>query len=112
MILECLEPSLCDLVVSSFDGDLVDGKYGGYGSLVLDNGNIYDGEFSNGLFHGKGCFTSLLFFLVVLLTNLFTGRFTWINGVVYDGDFVYGKFTGQGTYTWPDNSTYTGLCDT
>ena len=93
MILECLEPSLCELVVRSFDGDLVDGKYGGYGSLVLDNGNIYDGEFFNGLFHGKG-------------------RFTWINGVMYDGNFVHGKFTGQGTYTWPDTSTYTGFFNT
>ena len=54
MIVECLEPSLCDLIVTSFDGDLIDGKYGGYGSLVLDNGNTYDGEFNNGLFHGKG----------------------------------------------------------
>ena len=45
----------------------------------------------------------------ILFIHSHIGRFTWINGVVYDGDFVYGKFTGQGTYTWPDNSTYTGL---
>ncbi len=68
MIVECLEPSLCDLIVTSFDGDLIDGKYGGYGSLVLDNGNTYDGEFNNGLFHGKGIIYNRLLIHCLCLT--------------------------------------------
>jgi|LauGreSBDMM110SN_4_FD.fasta_scaffold739305_1 hypothetical protein len=73
MIVECLEPSLCDLIVASFDGDLIDGKYGGYGSLVLDHGNTYDGEFKNGLFHGKGMiyFQLLIHFLCLTCSLIF-----------------------------------------
>jgi len=72
MIAECLEPSLCELIVSSFEGDIVDGKYGGYGSLVLDNGNVYDGEFCNGLFHGKGI--NAVVFVWFMIANSFICR--------------------------------------
>jgi len=64
---EVLEPSLCDNVVTSYDGLVNDaGCYEGVGIAVLDNGAMYEGNFSNGLMHG-------------------TGKITWSDGTVYQG---------------------------
>ena len=64
---EVLEPSLCDNVVTSYDGLVNDaGCYEGVGIAVLDNGAMYEGNFLNGLMHG-------------------TGKITWPDGTVYQG---------------------------
>jgi len=64
---EVLEPSLCDNVVTSYDGLVNDaGCYEGVGVAVLDNGAMYEGNFLNGLMHG-------------------TGKITWPDGTVYQG---------------------------
>jgi hypothetical protein len=46
--------------------------------LALSNGDIYEGEFLNGLFHGNGYY------------------FYSKDGVYYKGDWVNGKRQGQG----------------
>ena len=52
-------------------------KPNGVGMLLLDSGEVYKGEFQNGVIHGKG-------------------RFEDKSGNWYEGDFVQGKKHGKG----------------
>ena len=80
--------------------------------LISANGDRYEGDFINGMFHGKGVFIWVKgdryegdFFL-----NKRTGKgiYLWASGESYEGDFVDGKLDGWGIYTWPDGSYYEG----
>ena len=56
---------------------------------VWESGDIYEGGFVDGLFHGKG-------------TILYS------DGSSYVGEFKDGKRNGQGTQTFSDGSSYVG----
>ena len=80
--------------------------------LIYADGNQYEGDFINGMFHGKGVFTWANgdryegdFFL-----NKRTGKgsYWWSSGESYEGDFVDGKLSGWGKYTWSDGTFYNG----
>ena len=80
--------------------------------LIYANGDRYEGDFINGMFHGKGIFIWAKgdrydgdFFL-----NKRTGKgiYLWASGESYEGDFVDGKLDGWGIYTWPDGAYYEG----
>ncbi|MBM7661694.1 hypothetical protein JOC85_002497 [Bacillus mesophilus] len=53
------------------------------------DGTTYNGEFENGLAHGKG-------------------TIEWVNGNIYTGDFTEGKITGQGKLMFSDGAVYEG----
>ncbi|MBQ8576530.1 MAG: hypothetical protein IJ449_00965 [Clostridia bacterium] len=61
----------------------------GEGTLEYSTGDVYEGEFENGVISGEG-------------------TFRYANGDVYEGAFLNGAKNGQGVYTWFDGSTYTG----
>ena len=42
---------------AKYKGDVVIGRPHGVGTLVYPDGNKYDGEWMNGLFHGQGIYT-------------------------------------------------------
>jgi tetratricopeptide (TPR) repeat protein len=54
-----------------------------------ENGDKYEGEFTNRKFNGKG-------------------TYTYANGDKYVGEFVDGKFTGRGTFTCSNGKQFTG----
>ena len=72
-----------------YDGEFQDGLPHGKGISNHPNGMRYDGEFKNGLPHGKG-------------TNTFS------SGASYIGEYKNDKQHGQGTFTSPDGSKYVG----
>ncbi|KAM7011941.1 ankyrin repeat and MYND domain-containing protein 1 [Tautogolabrus adspersus] len=53
------------------------------------DGSRYEGEFVNGLKHGKG-------------------RYTWFNGEYYEGFFYKDYKHGDGLYCWPTGHNFTG----
>jgi len=61
-----------------YEGNYLNGKKEGFGTLYFSNGDIYIGEFKQDKFHGKG-------------------YLSWISGDSYRGDFVDGKKHGKGT---------------
>ncbi len=61
----------------------------GHGVAYLPDGSFYDGEFQQGLFHGKG-------------------SLVWKNGSRYEGDFHQGHMHGTGILSLPMGATYTG----
>jgi len=79
-----------DLYEGGFAGAA--GRYDGNGRYVWACGKTYDGQFKDGLPHGRGMMSSP-------------------QGWVYVGNFVQGKFEGQGKFVWPGdgNNLYEGL---
>ena len=57
--------------------------------MKLENGFIYDGEFSNNNLNGRG-------------------TLTYPSGDEYIGEFVNGVRSGDGIYTWKNGACYTG----
>lgn len=57
--------------------------------LYKDSRYVYEGQFKNGMPHGKG-------------------RLMIVNGDMYEGDFEYGIYNGTGTLYSGDNSIYKG----
>lgn len=43
---------------NKYNGEMLDGKYDGNGTLKYKNGDIYVGEFKSGMFNGKGKYTN------------------------------------------------------
>ena len=58
-------------------------------SKKYPSGDVYDGEFVNGLFHGYGIYS-------------------WINGDRYEGMWKNNHREGEGTWIWGENSSSTG----
>uniref|UniRef100_A0A3Q1F7J1 Ankyrin repeat and MYND domain-containing protein 1-like n=1 Tax=Acanthochromis polyacanthus TaxID=80966 RepID=A0A3Q1F7J1_9TELE len=61
----------------------------GLGVQEWPDGSKYEGEFVNGLKHGKG-------------------RYTWINGEYYEGSFYKDYKHGAGLYCWPTGHKFIG----
>lgn len=61
----------------------------GIGRLELENGDFYEGEFHNGMFHGKG-------------------RLVQSGGKMYEGAWRNNKREGKGMEVWPDGKRYQG----
>ena len=59
------------------------------GKIIYENGDIYSGDFLDGLMHGHG-------------------KMSYFNGAVYFGEFEYDLLHGNGEYTYPDKSVYQG----
>ncbi len=75
--------------VGYYTGYLEDGIPNGYGKLVYDSGNVYEGEWSYGSYNGKG-------------------TYKWSSGDSYSGDYREGKCHGEGTYIFSNGDVYTG----
>ena len=73
---------------TKFEGFFSEGQKK-YGIHQWTNGSKYQGQFLNGLFHGKGVYN-------------------WSNKKMYDGNWVNGKMNGKGKFIYQDGSIYEG----
>ena len=74
---------------SIYEGEIVNGKKEGKGTLQFCDGTIYEGEFFNDKYEGKG-------------------KMTFKNGCIYEGDFHDNMIDGKGKYIYPDGKEYNG----
>jgi len=72
-----------------YTGEIINGKYGGKGTLTFLSGEKYQGEFMNDQKNGKG---------TLILAS----------GEKYIGEWKDDKRNGQGTNWWTDGSKYIG----
>ena len=61
----------------------------GMGTRTFKNGNVYQGEFRNGMFNGHG-------------------KLTMTDESVFEGEFRNGKFNGHGKLTMTDGNVFEG----
>ncbi len=74
----------------SYTGEFRDGEYHGWGTLKKANGHSYSGQFKEGDFDGKG-------------------TFTYANGNIYTGEFKDGHIHGRGMFIYVDGRVYEGV---
>jgi len=74
---------------NSYEGEWADGLPHGKGIFTFSTGGIYTGEFVNGKFQGKG-------------------KQTYSYGDVYEGNFVHNKPTGKGKLTLANGTIQEG----
>ncbi|HFI0796031.1 TPA: hypothetical protein ACGO6M_001662 [Streptococcus suis] len=72
-----------------YNGYVVASKMNGQGKLTFENGDVYEGQFKNGIFNGKGTYTST-------------------SGWTYAGEFKNGYADGQGKLTTEGKAVYEG----
>jgi len=68
------------------------------GKQFWNNGDRYEGEYKNGIMHGKGKQTSYLLYDLLILTlfNDSKGKKFWNNGDRYEGEYKNGIMHGKG----------------
>jgi uncharacterized protein len=76
--------------ITEYVGEFKDGKYDGYGVLLMSARTFYLGQFKDGKFHGYGIYT-----------NRADSR-------SYDGEWINGKRNGQGSYIGQFGREYIG----
>jgi hypothetical protein len=72
-----------------YEGDAVDGRKHGEGTVVLANGDRYTGQWVDDEKHGRG-------------------TYSFANGDQYTGEWDNGRFHGTGTYAFKNGGRYTG----
>lgn len=100
---------------ATYKGDFIKNQMHGQGVLSYEDGRIYTGEFIKGQF-SKGEFLDGMDNLYVgeMKDGLFHGRgiYTTDSGDVYEGEFEEGSFQGEGTVAYADGTHYKGGIDT
>ena len=96
---------------TKFEGFFTDGEKK-YGTYEWKNGSKYQGQFLNGLFHGKGVYnwSNKKSYNGNWLNGRMNGKgkFTYQDGSYYEGEFVNGKKSGYGVYKWGNDKYYEG----
>lgn len=72
-----------------YEGDFVDGLYHGFGKYSREEGISYIGYFDDGIYHNKG-------------------SLTYKNGNVYKGEFEHGTVVGYGEMKYANGDVYIG----
>jgi len=123
-----------DQLISTYEGHFRDSKWDGFGKLKTKKGDIYEGEWLNGVLNGKGTLIKSdgtveigMFANGRLIEkdkrvvpqneclegdcNNGTGKSRGYKGHVYEGTFAKGALTGYGTITYPSGDKYEGQCN-
>ena len=76
--------------IASYEGELLDGVPDGYGVARYKSGDVYEGNWKAGLFHGQGTL------------------YEWPEGTKYVGEWKNGKREGNGTQFIAKGPKYVG----
>lgn len=83
------------------------------GTVALDSGSKYVGDFVNGIYEGQGAYTYAdgEGYVGSFVNGRFQGQGTYhyVNGDKYVGEFKEGKKSGRGVYTRADGSLEEGV---
>lgn len=81
----------------------------GLGGLYYNSGRYYEGEWENGLRHGKGFLNNQPNDPSQATTTVISQPFELFeNGNSYQGGYYQGRAHGEGTYKWANGEIYTG----
>lgn len=95
-----------------YEGEFKDGLFHGWGIYTYRTGDRYEGEFAGDLKHGKGTLTYANGdkYMGEFARDMKAGRGTLLfgNGDKYVGAFADDGLTGQGTMIYANSNAYTG----
>jgi len=95
-----------------YEGDYLNGIPHGKGRYTFLNGEVFEGEYLNGLQHGNGRYTHNngdVFEGEYQLGNPHgKGRYTFLNGEAFEGDYLNGLQHGNGRYTYNNGDVFEG----
>ena len=98
-----------------YEGQFRNMKKEGRGKMIFNDGRIYDGEWKNGLYHGKGIYTNCIDSKIEKYDGDFKygkadgkGKFYCANGDKYEGDIVRWNREGKGIYYYNNGDKYEG----
>ena len=95
-----------------YEGNFVNGKFEGQGTLRYKNGDVYIGQFSNNVRNGKGTikYANRLIYDGNWVEGKKNGKgkSTFPNGTIYDGNWVDNNYNGKGTYKYASGDIYEG----
>ncbi len=83
----------------------------GFAKRKLENGDVYEGNWLNGKYHGEGkiSYTNGNKFEGQFFEgNRKYGLFIWLSGSSYFGEFVNNQATGKTRFTWANGDYYIG----
>ncbi|MCT4633660.1 MAG: hypothetical protein N4A76_13120 [Firmicutes bacterium] len=102
-------------ISGQYEGDVSNGLYHGKGKLILDNGDIYEGEFNRGIIHGEGImyYSDGKKYIGSWVNGRWSGKgkLYWISGKSYIGFFKEGFINGTGTMYFSNGDKYVGEFD-
>lgn len=73
-----------------YKGEIVNGKRSGFGELICNENEKYEGLWKDDLMHG-------------------IGKYIYSDGTVYTGEFKFGKKNGLGKFVYPNNEIFKGF---
>jgi hypothetical protein len=95
-----------------YEGEFLDGLFHGWGVYYYKIGDRYEGEFQNDMKHGKGAYTFQNGdkYMGEFKEDMRSGRGTmlFVNGDRYVGEFSGNTLTGKGTMSYRSGNKYTG----
>jgi hypothetical protein len=95
-----------------YDGEWKQGRWNGKGKHMKPNGDEYEGQFLDNLYHGEGVFkyheTKRRFEGQYVMGDRVKGTMRYADGSVYKGQFYHGRRHGRGGYMFKDGSRYKG----
>ena len=96
----------------TYNGQIINGKLSGKGTLISSNNDKYIGEFINNKKHGKGIMTynNGDIYDGDWHNNIIQGKgiMTYKNGDIYDGDWLNEKKSGKGIIKYRSGDIYDG----
>eukprot|EP00438_Fugacium_kawagutii_P033875 Skav201120 [mRNA] locus=scaffold185:476810:491022:- [translate_table: standard] len=96
---------------SRYEGQWKDGLKHGKGRFIYPDGDVYDGEWQDGKAHGHGTYTSKQSkYVGDWQSDLKHGQAVeeWDDTSKYTGTYSHGQKHGKGRFEWPDGSVYDG----
>mmetsp|Transcript_18840 Transcript_18840/g.44140 ORF Transcript_18840/g.44140 Transcript_18840/m.44140 type:complete len:571 (-) Transcript_18840:75-1787(-) len=108
---EVEEQVLANDVDCEYRGPLLDGKSHGKGSVIWEDGTVYEGDFKHGYRTGEGKLIAsdgVIFYVGGFYRGALTnGKRTYPDGGVFEGRFHLGG-RSKGIYTYPDGRVFEG----
>eukprot|EP00980_Cylindrotheca_fusiformis_P019057 scaffold6428_cov103-Cylindrotheca_fusiformis.AAC.3 len=95
-----------------YEGEWKQGRWNGIGKHSKPNGDVYEGQFLDNLYHGEGMFkyheSKRKYEGQYVMGERVKGTMRYADGSVYKGQFYHGRRHGRGSYTFKDGSRYKG----
>ena len=91
-----------------YTGQWENGLQNGTGTYGSPLGELYDGEWINGKKQGKVCFKKMYYNIIILIFIILKGKYNYNNGDSYNGEWISDLPHGNGKFIYSSGKRYNG----